>query len=365
MLPDILTQSELAQMRELIAQADNIVVCCHVSPDGDAIGSSLAMSRYLEGLDKAVRVVVPDQYPDFLAWLPGTERILRYDKHPDEVAALLSAAGLLFCLDFNGPGRTEDMAGALTATTCPRIMIDHHPQPDLPCDITISHPEMSSTAELVFRIVWQDGRFFPNETMSATKDAEDQPSPARTSLLKQFATCVYCGMMTDTGGFTFNSNEPGIFYIISQLLTTGIDKDKIYRNVYHTFSENRLRLTGRILADRMIVMADQHAAIITISREDMQHYRFIKGDSEGLVNMPLQIRGMRLSISLREDTEKPNRIHVSLRSVDDFPCNRLSAQFFGGGGHLNAAGGRLTMSLQEAVEHTRRAITEFVKTVSN
>lgn len=166
-------------------------------------------------------------------------------------------------------------------------------------------------------------------------------------------------MMTDTGGFTFASSRPEIFFIICQLITKGIDKDKIYRNVFHTFSENRLRLQGYVLYEKMKVLADGHAAYFTLTRDDLKRFQYVKGDSEGLVNMPLQIKGMQLSISLREDTERDNHILVSLRSVDNFSCNEMAAEFFNGGGHFNASGGKLFCSIDEAVKITEKAILAY------
>ena len=176
---------------------------------------------------------------------------------------------------------------------------------------------------------------------------------------RKFAVPVYCGMMTDTGGFTFASNAPEIFFIICQLLTKGIDKDRIYRNVYNVFSEHRLRLQGYVLYKKMNVVDNLHASYFTLTRDDLQRFQYTKGDSEGLVNMPLQIKDMRLSISLREDTERDNLILVSLRSVDDFPCNEMAARFFNGGGHKNASGGRLFCGMEEAEEITRKAIHAY------
>ena len=165
--------------------------------------------------------------------------------------------------------------------------------------------------------------------------------------------------MTDTGGFTYNSNNPEIFYIISQLLTKGIDKDKIYRNVYNNYSAWAIRLRGHLMSERLIVMEEQNATYFTITRKDMKDFHFIKGDAEGLVNEPLRIKGIKLSISLREDDRRDNLIWVSLRSVDDFPCNKMAEQYFNGGGHLNASGGHLFCSMEEAERITKEAITEF------
>ncbi len=339
MIKDLITSSECSQLRSLIDNSTNIVICCHVNPDGDAIGSSLGWAAYMKCLGKDSRIIVPDQYPDFLQWLPGCNGILRYDKHKDEAEALLNKADLLFCLDFNRSSRTDTMSSALDASPAKKVLIDHHLDPELNVVMTISHPNMSSTSEIVFRLVWQMGDF--------------------GKLGKDFATPIYCGMMTDTGGFTYNSNDPGIFFTIGQLLTTGIDKDKIYRNVYNNYSEDRLRLLGFVLYHKLVVDKQYHASFFTLTRTDMRRFHFIKGDAEGLVNMPLQIKGMKLSVSLREDTERPNLIWVSLRSVDDFPCNKMAEQFFNGGGHLNASGGRLYCSMDEAIETTKRAIYAF------
>ena len=308
-----MTSDQLAQMDQLISTAQSVLVVCHKSPDGDAIGSSLGMAEYLRLRGKDVTVVVPDQYPDFLHWLPNSEKIVRYDKHPDK-------CDMLF-----------------------KILIDHHLKPDVDADLVISQPEASSASELVFRVVWQLGGF--------------------PELGKAFAIPVYCGMMTDTGGFTFNSTRPEIFFIIGELLTKHIDKDKIYRNVYHNYSYDRIRLMGYVMYDKLVYLPEYHASYYAITRDEQKRFNFIKGDAEGLVNIPQQIKGLKLSISLREDTEKPNLVWVSLRSVDDFPCNLVAERFFNGGGHLNASGGRLNCSIDEAVEIARQAIVAFADTL--
>jgi phosphoesterase RecJ-like protein len=179
------------------------------------------------------------------------------------------------------------------------------------------------------------------------------------NMTRSMAANIYCGMMTDTGGFTYNSNQPEIYTIISMLLAKGIDKDKIYRNIYHVFSIDRLRLTGYVLYQKLRMLTPLRASYYTLSKEEQRRFHFIKGDAEGLVNMPLQLRNHRLSISLREDSEKPNVIWVSLRSVDDFPCNEMSQRFFNGCGHKNASGGKLFCSLQEAEKIVRDAIQSY------
>jgi phosphoesterase RecJ-like protein len=165
--------------------------------------------------------------------------------------------------------------------------------------------------------------------------------------------------MTDTGGFTYNSNRPEIYFIISQLLTKGFDKDKIFRNVYNNYSEWRLRLIGYVLYQKLNVIPEKHASYFCLTRRDLKRFHYLKGDAEGLVNMPLQIKGMKLSISLREDTERDNLIWVSLRSVDDFSCTKVAETYFNGGGHLNASGGRLNCSMEEAEKIAQQAIREL------
>lgn len=337
---ELLSEAEIATLKENIDNSNRIVICCHKSPDGDALGSSLAWAEYLRTQGKEPDIIVPDAYPDFLQWLPGTERIIRYDKHAaDKADEILQKADLIFCLDFNGTNRVDEMKYALEQSPARKIMIDHHLDPSMDTVLTVSHPQMSSTSELVFRIIWQLGGF---EEMS-----------------RKCAVCIYCGMMTDTGGFTYNSNQPEIFFIVSQLLTKGIDKDKIYRNVFNNFSPWAIRLRGYLMSQKLNIFNDLHAAYFTISRRDMRDFHFIKGDAEGLVNEPLKIKGMRLSISLREDDRRDNTIWVSLRSVDDFPCNLVASEFFNGGGHLNASGGRLHCTLDEAERVVRRAFAHY------
>ncbi|MBP3252611.1 MAG: DHH family phosphoesterase [Prevotella sp.] len=340
MLKPIITDEECLQLKALINESDTILLTCHQNPDGDALGACLAWAEVLKTVfGKEAQIIVPDQSPDFLQWMPNTEKVIRYDKHREGCNWTLNHCDLIFCLDFNTPSRTADMEQALRLSPARKVLIDHHLTPDIDTVIAISHPEASSTCELIFRVVWQMGCF-------------DQ-------LSKHFAAPLYCGMMTDTGAFTYNSSDPAIFFIISQLLTKRINKDKIYRNVYHTFSENRLRLTGFVMYERLVVDARRHASYFTLSRDDLRRFHFVKGDAEGLVNMPLQMKGHKLSVSLREDTERDRLVWVSLRSVDQFPCNEMAERFFNGGGHLNASGGRLYCTIDEAVEVVKQAFAAY------
>lgn len=337
---NILKDNEVARLRDLISCSRKIVIVCHANADGDAIGSTLTWAAYLRQQGKEATVIVPDMYPDFLQWMPGTQGIVRFDKKKEEATKLINEADLFCCMDISNMQRTgEEMCAILTEKDTPILLIDHHLNPEIKAEVAASFPTLSSTAELVFRLIWQLGGY--------------------EEMTKDMAVTTYTGMMTDTGGFTYNSTQPEIFFIISQLLAKGIDKDKIYRNVFNTFSIDRLRFTGYILYQKLRVLTPLRASYYAISREEQKRFHFIKGDAEGLVNMPLQIKGQRLSISLREDSEKPNTILVSLRSVDDFPCNKMAEEFFNGGGHKNASGGKLFCTLAEAEKKVREAIKAY------
>ncbi len=323
----------------LLREAHRVVLCAHRSPDGDAVGATLGWAAYLRGIGKQVDIILPNPFPDFLRWMPGHADIKFYEGHEAEVSPLIAKADLICLLDFNDLGRIGAMGAAVTASKAQRLMIDHHLEPDTTAaHFMVSRPEACSTCELVFRLIYQLGGF---ENMS-----------------RGAAACLYTGMMTDTGGFTYASSNPEIYLIIGHLLTRGIDKDKIYRNVYNNYSECRLRFVGYVLNEKLHFYEGHRASVFTITREEMKRFHYIRGDAEGLVNMPLQVRGMRLSISLREDTDK-DVVRVSLRSTDDFPCNKMAADFFNGGGHLNASGGELPFPLEEAVRTVEKAIEAY------
>ena len=339
MLSQKISYKEVGEAKRMFDACKNVVIVTHVSSDGDAIGSSLGLYEYLKRKGKQVTVIVPNYFPDFLKWMSSADKILQYDRQRAMSKTYISAADLIVVLDLNEPKRLEELEGPVLAAKCKKIMIDHHLFPEHFCDLTISYPDASSTSELIFRLIDAMGGL----SVLSKAGAED----------------IYVGMCTDTGKFSFNSNHPDIFLIIAELLRKGIDKDRIIRRVYNNYSESRFRLVGYMLNEKLQVFPDLHAALFTLTREELARFTYIKGDTEGVVNMPLEIKGTKLSIYMREDTEKP-RIFVSLRSVDDFPCNKMAADFFNGGGHLNAAGGQLhNMSMDEAVEVAKKAIEAY------
>ena len=338
MLSKVISQANIDHVEKWFERAEKIVIVTHVSPDGDAIGSSLGLWHFLESQEKNVNVIVPNAFPDFLRWMPGAKDIIRYDKYKEFADKLIAEADVICCLDFNALSRIDAMADAVAASKGRKMMVDHHLYPGDFCRIVISHPEISSTSELVFRLICRLGYF------------ED--------ITKEGAECIYTGMMTDTGGFTYNSNNREIYFIISELLSKGIDKDEIYRKVFNTYSEDRLRLMGYILYDKMQVFPRFHAALIWLTKDEQSKFHYVKGDTEGFVNIPLQMKGVCFSVFLREDTEK-NMIKVSLRSVGTFPCNKVASEFFNGGGHLNASGGEFYGTMDEAIELFKQALVKY------
>jgi len=338
MLTKVIAQAEVDHVEKWFERAEKIVIVSHVSPDGDAIGSSLGLYHFLISQDKTVNVIVPNAFPDFLRWMPGAKDVINYTKYKEYADKLINEADVVCCLDFNVLSRIDGMEEVVKNTPARKMMVDHHLHPGDFCRITISHPEISSTSELVFRLICQLGNF--------------------SDITKEGAECIYTGMMTDTGGFTYNSNDREIYYIISELLDKGIDKDEIYRKVFNTYSEGRLRLMGYVLYDKMQVFPEFNAALISLDRTEQKRFQYVKGDTEGFVNIPLSIKNVCFSVFLREDTEK-DMIKVSLRSVGTFPCNKVASEFFNGGGHLNASGGEFYGTMEEAVALFKQALVKY------
>ena len=338
MIKNIFNETDVERLKATIRDNNFFVLTCHAGPDGDALGSTLSMAHYLKALGKEAVVVAPDAYPDFLAWMPDSQEIVRFDKARDKAELMIAAADVIFAMDYNALSRVDDMGALIGKSKAVKVLIDHHLQPDSFCDLTFSYPHLSSTCEVVFRLI-------------LAMDGYDV-------LTKAACECIYAGMMTDTGCFSYGPCTQEVYVIISMLMQKEINKDRIYNKVFNNYSEGRLRLMGYVLYEKMHVFPEQHAALITLSREEMARFNFVKGDTEGLVNIPLQMKGIYFSVFLREDTEK-DLIRVSLRSQGTFPCNKFSAQYFNGGGHLNASGGQHHGTLDEAIAVFEQAITEF------
>lgn len=344
MIDNVFSKKDVSEFKLWMEWASRFVIVAHMAPDGDAIGSSLALYHYLAGKGKSVSVVVPDSMPDFLKWLPSSDSVISHRDQPEVAGRLLQDADVICCLDFNVPSRVGNVADLLLESKAKKILIDHHLNPGDFSDVILSRPNASSTAELVFQFICALGDY--------------------TDINHQTATCIYTGMMTDTGGFTYNSNHPRIYHIISFLLKHNIDKDAIYRNVYNNYSESRLRLMGYVLHKKMKVYPEMSTALITLSDKELKENNFVKGDTEGFVNLPLQIKGIKFSVFLREDTDE-GIIKASLRSVGDVPCNLFASAYFNGGGHKNASGGEVKNSLKAAEAIFFKGMEEWSKSEDN
>lgn len=312
----IFKKSDLEEFKLLIDRSQRIVLTCHVRPDGDAMGSTMGLAAVLRLLNKEAVVVTPDQAPQSLWFLPGYSKVVAATKYPEFAEKLLNEADLVICCDFNHPSRQDKLADPVQATTCPKILIDHHEKPSYFANVTFSFPKMSSTCELVFRLVAACGWY---QIMS--KDA---------------AVCLCTGLITDTRNFAVNSDNPEVYEILLKLIEKGVDKRKIIKEALSTKSYNSVKLQAFAVAERMEVFKDHHAAVITLSLDDLDRFDYQRGDSEGLVNAPLEIRGVVYSFFLREEK---NMVKVSARSEGGFPVNEICSRFFSGGGHIMAAGG--------------------------
>jgi len=336
MISKIIADELIQKAKKAIDKADNIVIVVHVGPDGDAMGSALGLWHYLMCIDKSPTVIVPNAFPQFLAWMPGAENVLIYESQKEICDTTIALADTIFALDFNQPSRLDKLEAAIVASNAMKIMVDHHLHPSDFAKICISYPEISSTSELIFRLICRMGDF--------------------SKINIACADCIYTGMMTDTGAFTYNSNKHEIYSIIYELIKLGVDKDEIYRKVFNNNSVERMRLHSYAIYEKMKIYPEYSTAIITLSLAELNRFGYQKGDCEGLVNAPLSIKGIVFSVFLREDTDK---IKVSLRSQGSFPANKVAADLFNGGGHLNASGGESYTSMQEALAKIENALDDY------
>lgn len=341
-LSNIIEDCNIDAVRRLIDDAKNIVITCHVSPDGDAIGSSLALMHVLTQINKNVAVVTPDQCPKSLLFLPGTENIIPYSVNKITVEHKIQSADLIFCLDFNSLYRVDKMEQVLNTAIATKVLIDHHLEPEEFATIKISRPELSSTCLLLYYVLFQLG--YSN------------------FISKDVATCIYAGMMTDTGNFSYNSSDEKIYLVIADLVSRGIEKDDIYNRIYNTNNESRLRICGYALSEKLQLFKIHKAALITLTKEELAKFQYEKGDTEGLVNIPLSIPEIEYSAFFREDDEY---VKISMRSIGDFPVNKLCEQYFNGGGHKNAAGGEFYGSIVDAENLFKSTLFENDKYFNN
>lgn len=319
-MEDVFAREEVVALKSRIASASSVVVTSHRSPDGDAIGSSLALQHLLKGMGVNSTVVMPDMYAKFLHWMPGHQNVVFHDEEPDRANAALAGADLLFCLDYNAPSRAGRLSESVEAACANEatfvVMVDHHQEPEPFADLMISDPSSGSTCELVYRLMqaWGEERH----------------------LTADLASCLYCGLITDTGSFRFASVQPSSHTMAAALLGTGMDHSRIHSLVYDACRLEQVQLTAYALSQKLQVFPAHRSAIISLSQEELQRYNAQKGDTEGLVNRALAIEGINFAAFIKEDVD---RVKLSLRSRGSFSARDVAAAHFNGGGHHNAAGG--------------------------
>lgn len=322
--------------KALLDPSSRIAIVTHWSPDGDAMGSSLGLYHYLTRLGKSASVIVPNAYPDFLHWLPGNAQVVNFQEREAEATALLMDAEVIFTLDFNSYKRLEKLGEVLQRTQCPKVLIDHHQQPDDYAQLWFHDVSACSTCELIFDFICGMGH--------------------RQLLDRDMAACIYTGLMTDTGSFRYPSVTSNTHLILSELLKTGIRPADIHSAVYDSYSLDRLRLLGFALSEKLKLIDGLPVAYFTLTESELDRFHYQKGDTEGLVNYPFSIKGIRVCALFNESD---GHIKISFRSKGDIDMNTFARNHFNGGGHINAAGGRSNDSLQV----TEQKFVELVKTL--
>ena len=333
-----MTEKDIQEITELLSSHKRIAITTHQFPDGDAMGSSLALYHYLKLRGHSASVVVPTYYPDFLHWMPGDEEVTNYMTHQHKALDLLEQAEILFCLDYDQPGRTKGLADAVENFEGSKILIDHHPNPGEFADYTLSVIEASSTAELIYEFI-----LMLND--EALIDAN-------------IATCVYSGILTDTGSFSYGSTTYRAHYVAGEMIKAGADNLTIQNEIFNSNSEDRVRLMGYALSERLTILTEYNTGNISLSIEDLARFNFQNGDTEGLVNYILSIKGISFAVLM---LERDKSVKCSFRSIGQFPSNEVAREHFNGGGHTNASGGEHSGSLAEAEKLFRSVLPQYKK----
>lgn len=330
---------DIASLNNLLAQPKKIVITTHHKPDGDAMGSSLGLYNYLIQQGHHTTVITPSDYPDFLTWMPGNEEVIIYTDNKEQSAALIAAADIVFCLDFNNLSRINEMGELVRAASAYKIMIDHHLEPEDFDDYRHWDINACAAAQLVHSFIVDvlDNKKFIN---------------------KDVATCLYTGIMTDSGSFRLPNTTSAVHRVIAELIDAGAVNYRIHELVYNSASENRLRFLGHCLSSCLEILPEFNTALIVVSKQDLEKYDVNTGDSEGIVNYALSIASIRLAAFI---VERDDKVKLSLRSKGDFPANEICKLYFSGGGHRNAAGGQSSLSLQEVVNQFKSIIPEYKK----
>src|SRR5690606_24103595 len=322
---------------EALSRPKKIIITTHHKPDGDALGSSLGLYHWLIGKGHDVNVVLSSDFPDFLSWMPGFEDLIYYPDQPEESQKLFDEAEIIFCLDYSALSRTNILEPIIREAKGQKWMIDHHLDPEDFATVEYWDSSAAATAQLVYTFI-----------ADVYHDKE--------SITAEIASCLYAGIMTDTGSFRFRSTTSAVHHIIANLIDAGAKNWEIHENIYNSSTENRLKFLGYSLLNCLEVIPEYHTALFSLTKEDLLKFNVSTGDTEGLVNYALSIKGIRLAGLFIDRTEL---IKLSLRSIGDIPCNEICRKYFNGGGHLNASGGNSTDSLEEVVAKFKSILPEY------
>lgn len=334
-------KDSFSKFKALLKKSNNIVIVTHYNPDGDAMGSSLALYNYLIKTNKNVTVITPNEYPEFLHWLPGNKKVIQFSKQSKKATNLIQKSDLIFTLDFNNYSRLEGLGDVLKLATAKKILIDHHQQPDDYASLYYHDVAACSTCELVYEFICGLG--------------------GKKLIDKTIAACLYTGIMTDTGSFRFDSVTPQTHLILSHLLATGLKPSDIHTSIYDTYSESRVKLLGYCLTEKMVVLSEYQTAFISLTEKELQKFDHQKGDTEGIVNYPFSIKGIKFCAFFSEGEGK---IKISFRSKGSFDVNQFARKHFNGGGHINAAGGRgHVYDLQKTVKEFVDLLPAYKKSI--
>lgn len=327
----------ISELKSLLATPQKIVITTHHKPDGDAMGSSLGLYAYLIQKGHHVKVITPTDYPYFLHWLPNNSDVIIYTEQKEESDLHVAEASLIFCLDFNTLSRINELGEVIRESEAYKIMIDHHLEPEDFDDYRCWNINACAAAQLVYEFI--------------VHELEDGGL-----MTKDIATCLYTGIMTDSGSFRFPSATSDVYRIAADLIDAGAEHWRIHQLVYDNATENRLRFLGHCLTNKLEILREFNTAIITVTAEELKEYNIVTGDTEGIVNYALSINGIRLAAFIIERTD---RVKLSLRSTGDFPANEICKKYFNGGGHRNAAGGASDDSLADTVAKFKSILTEY------
>ena len=326
----------MQELKNLLSSKQNVVITTHVNPDGDAIGSSVALFNFLIKMGHDVSIIVPNDYPDFLKWMKSDELIINFSNSKNESQDKIEKASLIFCLDFNNLSRINELGDYISESKAKKILIDHHLDPSSFYDFKIHDVKASATAELVYEfLIYLDS----------------------SAIDKDISEALYTGILTDTGSFKF-SMSPKVHTIVADLMRRGVDISFINNKIYDSNSLDKLKLIGYALSEKLEVISNGNAAYIVLSRKDLKDHNFKKGDTEGLVNYALSISDVNMAVLIIETKE---RIKFSFRSIGEFSVNEFAKKYFNGGGHKNAAGGSLEDKLSVALEKFLKDISKYSK----